>query len=310
MRTHAYVVSSSNADYFAECAAISMTSLRAVHPDATIVAVIDAASGEGHGLDAIRGLADRCIDVTLGHDTALMRSRHLKVHLREIVEGDFLYLDSDTFVLRPIDPIWEAKADVAAAADLDDRGNRYVMSDAHRADFARLGWPDLEGTHLNSGVVLLRDTPAVHDLMRRLIDDWTHFCKVLGRVNDQPVFNHSVAESGISVALLPGIDNAQVSIDLLSGRNARIAHIFSGQFDRRDDTVLHVAARRLKAEGVVDRALIDRAIAAGHVWTHLDSPKKLFAAGKPIAAIRDLVMRRLSGRHGRRSTDARAEKPS
>ena len=296
--SYAYVVSASNADHFAEMAAISMASLRCCERSARIVVVLDASSAQTPGIDAINGLADEIIRVPLTHPNSIYRSRLLKNTLRTTIAGDFLYLDSDTFVLRSPSSIWQVDADVAAAPDAGDTGRPYTLTPEQKGEFLRLGWPTYRGLYLNSGVIMMRDNPVVRSFVNRLDKDWHHFSAELNRYNDQPAFNYAARMSEICrdpsvgslrLQVLPTIWNAQVSMNEALGRRAKIVHLFTGNFEQSNDTVLHVAAKQLKRTGTINMSLIEGALAAGHIWVALDRPRKLYAAGQYGKAVLSLL---------------------
>ena len=291
-----YVICASPADHFAEMAAVSMASLRLVHPNASIVAVMDDATfaGDTPGISAIRDVAQCVVPETNGFGTPLLKSRYLKTNLRRIIEGDFVFLDSDTIILRPLNAIWETAADIAAAPDLDEEGRPYSMTEVQRELFTQLDWAPFRGHFLNAGVFLMRDNDATRSLADALAQDWRHFVETTGKPNDQLAFNHVLFRTARST-MLPTRFNAQIRMNPLVARGAHIAHIFSGRFDELNDTVLHVLSKRLKVEGHFDTDLLRDAIAAGHVWTELDSMKKCLATGQPWK-VAGLVVRKIAGR--------------
>ena len=51
--------------------------------------------------------------------------------------------------------------------------------------------------------------------------------------------------------VLPTTWNAQLSMNPMVVKNAAIVHVFTGQFDTRNDTVLHATAKQLRADGAL-----------------------------------------------------------
>lgn len=299
-RTYVYVIVASEADYFAEMAAVSMASLRHVHPDAHISVVCDEGTLQQAtpGVRLVKNLANQIIAVPVEFDNPTLLSRSMKTRMRELVRGDFLFLDSDTFVLRKLDGIWTVPGDIAAAPDLDASGRPYLMTPAQQANFRKMEWPDLSDTHLNAGVLLIRDNPATQTFSAQFQEDWKNYRTVTGAPNDQPVFNHTVRTVALAVNRLPLRYNAQIVSNPMAGRRAAVAHVFSGQFETRTDTVLHIASRQLKQDGRIDMTMVQNAIEAGHVWTKLDSPKKCLAAGSYTKALQ-MSVRKLVKRDAR-----------
>lgn len=291
--SYVYVISATHADHFAEMAAVSMASLRILEPKSIITAVIEGSSDYNNGIIAIEKLSTRVIRIDTGLNDRIYQSRLLKVNLRNIIEGDFLYIDSDAFVLKPLNEIWSIQADIAAAPDISTQGQSYSTHDTPWTNVEGLNWSPYDSTYLNSGVFLLRDKPICYEFAQAWHAGWLEFCNVVGKGNDQPSFNNALNNIrrkndrsgkalGVSFRVLPQIWNAQITMSERLGRNAKIAHVFSGDFNSRNDTVVHVAAKQLKITGVIDSELINSAIQSGHIWSHLDSPGKLYGAGKYI----------------------------
>ena len=71
------------------------------------------------------------------YDSSLVRSRYLKVNLIKIISESFVYLDSDTLILKLLDSIWDDRVDIAASVDLtpkDAKNNTYspAMEEAYK----------------------------------------------------------------------------------------------------------------------------------------------------------------------------------
>ena len=265
-----------------------MTSLRISQPDSRIVAVIDDQSDHCPGIDAIERIANDVVRVRIDHPDAIYRSRKLKIGLRKIFSGNLLYLDCDTFIMGSINGIWQCEADVAAAPDIAAGGHKYSSLSIRHTEFRKLGWNLTSSIYLNSGVVFLRDNPAVYEFSGIMKQSWVNFSDQFGKYNDQPAFNnalsiiadsHDVLSPKIKITVLPQIWNAQITMDQALGRRAKVIHVFSGDFDSRNDTVIHVAAKQLKQTGIVNVDYIAEAIKNGHVWINLDSVRKFYAAG-------------------------------
>jgi lipopolysaccharide biosynthesis glycosyltransferase len=295
-----YVVSSSRNDYFSEMTAVSIESLRLSNPDCKITIVVDDLSEETKSLKAARNLSDVVIEVSSRYTDQVYRSRDLKVRLRQIVDGPFLYLDSDTMILRGIDELFSHGHDIAAVRDYPENRSNRSYSRAIFDETKRIGWSLGKIPYLNSGVFYMGDGECVYKMAERINSNWRLFCMELGRANDQPAFNQAIFEqfeedSFFKLHIFDHRYNAQVSMDPRLGRNASIFHIFSGSFQDRRDTVLHVEAHRLKCEGYIDTPTIHRAIDEGHPWVQLDSPKKLIAHRGYLAGASEYLVSRLVG---------------
>jgi Nucleotide-diphospho-sugar transferase len=292
-----YVISSSREDYFAEMTAVSIKSLRLSNPNCKITIVIDSLSGNSIGLQFAKNLSDHVIEISSRHSEQIYRSRDLKVRLREIVDGPFIYLDSDTLVVDKIGGLFFRGYDIAAGRDYPVNRRMISPAKAIYGETATMGWSLGVLPYLNSGVFFMDDTEQAYKFSERLASNWQDFCNKLGKPNDQPAFNQAIfdrfhSDPSFKLHIFDHSFNAQVSMDPLLGRNAHIFHIFSGSFHSRQDTVLHVETHRLKGEGYIDETAIRRAIDNGHPWMQLDSPRKVMAhRGYIIGGCKYLISR-------------------
>jgi hypothetical protein len=121
---YVYVVCSTNTDHFAEMAAVSIASLRIASPNARITVLTDQETStiDSPGVSVIRSMADDLSIVDCPGDSSLLRSRFLKCTMRSLIRGPFIFLDSDTLILRSPDTIWSIDCDVAASPDLGPNG--------------------------------------------------------------------------------------------------------------------------------------------------------------------------------------------
>jgi lipopolysaccharide biosynthesis glycosyltransferase len=295
---YVYVVCSEGNDFFAEMAAVSLSSLRMVSPFASVTVLIDkqTASINSSAVSALRSSSSFKIIDCPGSD-ALARSRYLKTHLRKFVNGRFIFLDSDTIVLRSPDPIWEMDCDVAAVPDLSLSGKPLSSSEALPELFAKLEWTLRPGPYLNSGVIYFSDSAAAYEMGEVFCSAWFVFQKTTGKMNDQPAFNFAVSKVNPKLTVLPLSYNAQISMNAMTNRDAIIIHYFSGKFETSVETVAHVEAKRLKSHGTLDADLLQSAIASGNPWTKIDSYKKALAV-RQYMKITDIAIARLKSRLG------------
>ena len=111
-----YILVSSPADVYTEQVLVSATSARRRNPSAVMLLLTDS---DTIVTPALQSLFDRVIRQDFQADIPPMkRSRLLKTGMRSLVEGDFLFIDADTIVARPLDGIDAMEAPLAACPDL------------------------------------------------------------------------------------------------------------------------------------------------------------------------------------------------
>lgn len=166
-----YVVTFDDSNYCFEQAILSMCSLRMHNPQAIIRLVTDPDSAslitgwrknvldEYHCVVSVVEVPERF--------NKLERSRFLKTNLRLLIEGDFLFIDTDTIICRPLDDVKKAEGDICAVLDSHLLLDENLSFRTENFRFKKAGI-DTRNDHeyFNSGVMWVRDTPAVRDFYR------------------------------------------------------------------------------------------------------------------------------------------------
>ena len=96
-----YVLTSSKEDTYLEQTLISVYSARLHNPYADILVVTDNATAntiKGGRAEIKKYLSDIVVVDIPAEYNNMQKSRYIKTNLRKFVEGDFLYIDSDTVI--------------------------------------------------------------------------------------------------------------------------------------------------------------------------------------------------------------------
>ena len=189
-----YVLVSTENDFIVEQTLVSIHSLRMYNPKAYVSIVLDKVTLEGLSdtRAKIKEYANEIItpDVPDGL-SAMQKSRYIKTSIREIVEGDLLYIDNDTVILGNLDGLENLTCDVGAV-EIPFRGykgnnNRHSMLNGYQ----RITGKDIEedtriDIYLNGGVILAKDTKPAHDFFAKWHELWWKSSTRLGYDKDQP----------------------------------------------------------------------------------------------------------------------------
>jgi hypothetical protein len=221
-----------------------------------------------------------------GTDDPIVSSRRLRTTLRQMVKGDYLYLDTDAIAVRPLDRGWPKVGDLALARDRNERGITPTALPIIEKLRAKLAWEFLPDRYFNTGVIFVRDTSAAH----AFYTEWhrrRQQALSLGIWQDQISFNSVIAAGFATVAILPDRDNwATQSIVMLRGR-ARIFHFFAsvhGEMIPTDTLLGHLIAR-FQRDGALDEAAIACATRDNFPWmNNYVGLKRLLASGLYIRA--------------------------
>lgn len=206
-----YVLVSSEEDYYYEMVMLSLYSFRIYHPKEPVEVVMDEETYLQLQRNNALLLQDaKPVVVPISQEFNVMqRSRYLKTHLREIVEGDFLYIDSDTIICSPLDDIDRIDADMGMVLDMhrhDSFVSKTVVELNKRAGMGYTG----NRPYYNGGVALVKDTPKVHDLF----ESWHRLWKKSvqnGVSKDQPALCQANVDLGFPITEIPGVWNCQIN---------------------------------------------------------------------------------------------------
>jgi hypothetical protein len=122
---------------------VSVASIRATNPD---IAIIIACDGESytamkHSRDPLLEEVDDLIVCNTSAGDSRFRSRFVKTQFRRLVDGPFLFLDSDIFVRDDISEIFSLDADIACAPNNSkDNIEEQIMWSGDDAILSRRGW--------------------------------------------------------------------------------------------------------------------------------------------------------------------------
>jgi len=251
-----YCLVSSGVDHFADMLCISYQTLRAMHPGADVVVLLDADTARMVGnVPRIGRVLDRVQWVTVEATcrSASIRSRVLKTAMRRLVSGRFIYLDIDALVVRKLDGLWEAAGDVAAAYDR----NRGVPAHNCSASWVgplyhEMGWRFPPKRYFNSGVVVFDESEGAYRVGDRWGELWSAQVSQTGEHRDQPSFNAAIDQVDARVSVLPLRFNAVVDAAPCFERDAAVLHFYSRGAGPRPGSLLYRLLEVYRRDEVVD----------------------------------------------------------
>lgn len=208
-----YVLTTGEDDFYPEQTAVSIHSLRRLHPDAHVVVVTDNESYKT--LQGGRGLVKELADEVSVEDTpeglsCFQKSRYLKTSLRESINGDFVFLDSDTLMVKPLVELKGYKGDVSVVLIQDCGYNYWTRKNPHFHLLRYNAALGIDGNEdygiedfFNSGVIVCRDTPKAHELYQLWHRLWLESSVNHGFHADQCSMWRANAELGNVITPLP-----------------------------------------------------------------------------------------------------------
>lgn len=238
MRTKiVYVLVSDDEDIYLEQTLVSMWSLRHYNPDANVVLVMDDETAEGLVNQRRSKILEYVNEqVSIPFDSSISnveRSRIIKTTLREIVHGDYLFIDSDTVITDSLSEIDSFQCHVGMVYDLHSRLIDYPFSNIIKKGTKRIFNVILkpDTNQFNSGVIYAKDDVEAHAMYNRWNDLWTSKRKETS-FRDQPALVVVCNENPDVVEPLSGIYNCQIMVSIAYLHKAKIIHFFNTQWKK------------------------------------------------------------------------------
>lgn len=240
MRTRlVYVLVSSEKDFYLEQALLSIYSARMHNSNASILLVVDentANSIKGNRA-SIREYITEIISVELPQGLSNMqKSRYLKTKLRDLVDGDFLYIDTDTIIADSLSEIDEWTFDIGGVPDTHLPIHDHLCREEIQRIAKIIGWDIPENDiYVNGGLLYVRDTPLTHRLYQKWHSLWKEYSEKYNLYIDMPPLAKANELCGYPIKELSGIYNCQIienGIRFLC--DAKIIHYFASNIGRYD----------------------------------------------------------------------------
>ena len=237
MRTKiVYSVVSSASDFYLEQTLLSAYTLRLYNKDAQVVLVVDDATKEtitGKRAEVLNYI-NEIISVPVSTNFSMVqRSRFLKTSLRRYVEGDYLFIDSDTLITTSLEDVDKLTCEIGATAD------KHVEIGIHPMKAFIKGCSDVVGFHIdensyyyNSGVMFVKDNQLTRDFYEEWHNNWKQFIKK--NINsDQASLAKTNESFGYMISDIGGEWNCQLTDNGLKYfEDAKIIHYFASTAKR------------------------------------------------------------------------------
>ena len=221
-----YVLTSTENDSFLEQTFVSILSLKQKTANAFITLLTDKCTEETffHGRENIRELCDEVVVKDLDRNlSGKVRSRLLKTNMRNLVDGDFLYIDSDTVILDNLSEIENTSADFAGIQDRHCVFSKNIQFHASQKLKSQICTDEkflLSEVYINSGVLFVRDNQRNRDLYLECLQKH-------GIRQDQPTLAYINYKNDFPIHELDGSWNCQLPNGLKYFRTAKILHYFT-----------------------------------------------------------------------------------
>lgn len=262
-----YVLVAEQVDIYVLCSYLSVALLRRIHPDAQICLLCDTTTRELLEKSDVPLLSEvqEVLVCDLDEPRPVVRSRYLKSHMRNLVEGDFVYLDADALPVRPISQVWNQDFTIAAVLDRNF-GHPYPhFPDWVAQLYARYGWSPAVH-YCNAGVVFWRDNPEGRRVGEVCAERWQTYFQKEGQYRDQPAFNSALQTVQPALKILGVEYNGMVEASPWYGRKANILHFYVSDHQPNEKILLGYLLEYWRKHREIDWKTLDRTLARDSFW--------------------------------------------
>ena len=229
-----YVLVSSEKDVFLEELWVSVWSLRRYEPDVTVNVIVDepTAVRVKANVELMALITNVVVADVPEKYTPKERSREIKTRIRDLIKGDFFYVDTDTVICKPLGDIDNCEYDVAGIPDSNVLLKDNPFAGGMISSVKEIFGSDVSNCEyfINGGVIYAKDNQVAHELFRCWNKNWTYSCFEKGNSQDQPALWQSDHEMGNVIKLLPDVYNSQVAMSLQYFADAAIVHFLHMNF--------------------------------------------------------------------------------
>lgn len=236
-----YVVASLDDDIYMEQAIVSAWSARHYNPECRIEMACDQDTYATLtiGIRAkYKSLFDQIHVREFQPEQSMMeRSRWLKTTLREIIEGDYLYLDADTVVCADLSYIDDFDCDLGMVLDQNCEFNNFLYRDGVIKRTKRLYNVDIsdEPCYFNAGVSYVKDTIPAHEFYRSWHEMWKSKRYESEGLKDQSALAAVNIKHNHLITEISGDLNCQVMSSIQYLHTAKVMHFFNTLFTAKND---------------------------------------------------------------------------
>ena len=232
MRTQiVYVLIASEQTLWGEEFWASLFSLRHFHPTVKVTVLVDSPTAE-----MIKGKKElysmitelKVIPVPDNYSNRL-RSRTIKTSVRNLIDGDYLYIDTDTIITRPLDEIDNLPVkNIAMVPELHGPFKNHITYNYICNDVKRIFNVDVSDSPywFNAGVTFVRDNTFTRDFFKKWHENWEYSAFVKKQTSDMRALICTDKSYGYIIERLPDVYNSQIAMSIEYLYDAKIVHFW------------------------------------------------------------------------------------
>lgn len=257
-----YVLTSSESDLYLEELWVSLFSLHYFNKEVTVKVLSDESTAKRiMARPELYAMIDDLYPVDVPQDyPAKERSRFIKTNIRNLVEGDFLFIDTDTVICAPLDEVDNLTVkNIGMVPELHGPFKEHLTYNYTVADTNRIFDTDTSDSPywFNSGCMLVRDNTFTHEFFRKWQENWKYSAFKKNNSSDQRALLKTDHDYGYVIECIPDVYNAQIAMSIKWFYEAKIVHFwhFRKFFTPNMDFspfFSHQIYRDLKKKGTID----------------------------------------------------------
>lgn len=263
-----FAITSSGCDFFSSMTRVAVASIRITNPHIEICICCDNETGIAcrKVSDPLFNEVDSWFPVDTPPGNASFRNRFIKTKLRKIINGTFLFLDSDIVVRGDLSPLFMLDTDIAGARNhsLEKYADQIYKTDA--ASIKALGWSVRPDVYINGGVILYKDTEAANQFANEWHRRWLHCFKIRHNHRDQPALNAALQATKVRLHQIPDQFNAQFNRNIHVIPSAVIWHYYAAGIGKHTETIFEKLVRDLMKGKSLNWQRVEQAMQAQHPW--------------------------------------------
>lgn len=232
-----YILTSNDKDFYFEQTVLSVKSLKKHNQKSTVSLLMDEDTYEyvSSKKQLIEPFIDEYKAVYIPDTfTKKQKSRWLKTKMRNIIDEDFLYIDSDTIICENLDEVFAINSDIASVIDkhqkLCDHNNRREFYNLFRR--MKFNYDSLN--YFNGGVLFVRDNNLTRRFFTQWHSNWLNGLSIKIDI-DMPSLAKTNMEFDYCIYELDGYWNCQIEQGVQYLTNAKIIHSFATKIIKNSD---------------------------------------------------------------------------
>ena len=226
-----YVLTSSESDLYLEELWISLYSLHHFNKEVTVKVLSDKVTTERIKANPeLFSMIDDLYPVDVPKEyPAKVRSRFIKTNIRNLIDGDFLFIDTDTVICASLDEIDRLPVkNIGMVPELHGPFKEHLTYNYTVADTNRIFGIDAGDSPywFNSGCMLVRDNNFTHVFFAKWKENWKYSAFMKNNSSDQRALLKTDHDYGYIIECIPDVYNAQIAMSIKWFYEAKIIHFW------------------------------------------------------------------------------------